>query len=139
MRQLDKFVLAKIASSRPTALKAVLSTGTAGATAAMLPFVPWNTIRDIKHNLSGTASQDELPQSVSSDLGRGIGGALGASAAMGLNEAWHVPATPWLRALTVLGGTGIGATLGHMKGRNVGRELFPGSLHDRIMRAANNL
>lgn len=137
LQETEKLLIVKIASGE-TALNLMRALGPAAAGASLLPAIPWNTLRDVKHNLSGTAHQDELPQSMTTDAGRTIGGALGGMTAKGLGEAWHLNGTPTGRAAMLLGGIGIGSTLGHIKGHNVGQELFPGSLRDRLSRASSN-
>lgn len=110
--------------------------GVAAAGLTSLPFVPWNSASTGIHELNGTANNGEAGRSMSKDVGRTLGAALGAGATMGLREAWHIPShNPLLNMALLLGGTGIGATLGQMKGRSVGDELFPGTLTDRLRRS----
>jgi hypothetical protein len=109
-----------------------------GGTALAAPLLPWNTAGAIKDRMQGTEHEDQLSQSIATDTGRGIGTALGAGAVRGLGDTWHLPKTsPLFNLALVLGGAGVGGFLGHRQGKMIGQDLFPGSLSDRIHRAAN--
>jgi hypothetical protein len=136
MYETEKLWLVKLASGE-TALNALRSLAPSAAMPALLPAIPWNTLRDIKHNISGTAGNDELPRSAITDASRAIGGAIGGASAVGLGQAWHLNGSPLSRAALLLGGVGVGSTLGHMKGQHIGQELFPGSLRDRLNHAVS--
>ena len=112
---------------------------TALATGALskAPYVPVNTAHALYADANGRGRRDDVAQSLSTDVGRGIGAGLGSQAARGLIEHWKVEGSPLLRSAVLLGGEGIGATLGHMKGQNVGQQLFPGTFSDRMHRAVN--
>ncbi len=111
-----------------------------GAGGAMtLPFIPWNTLGALKDKMTGHARQDEFGQSAVADTGRALGGALGAGTVKGLAENWHVPRTsPLANAAMILGGMGVGSFLGHRQGVQIGQDIFPGSLGDRLKRDINN-
>ena len=113
---------------------------TGPAALAMSPLLPWSTVGALRDKFTGKETQNELPQAAVTDTGRGVGALIGMGAARGIGETTKLLPTknPMLHAAFMLAGAGGGALLGHMKGRNVAQELFPGSLHDRLQRAMNN-
>ena len=114
----------------------LIARGTAGAVVA--PLVPWSSLSALGHDLSGSSRKDENVQGVFTDAGRMIGTCMGAVGGHGLYKGWLPKGSPMLQAAMMLGGAGVGATLGHMKGKSIGQHFFPGTLSDRIHRTLNN-
>ena len=127
-----------LARPEPSVIPGLARTGPAAL--AMAPILPWSTLGAFRDKLTGHERQNEMGQSVSTDVGRGVGALIGMGAARGIGETTKLLPTknPMLQAAFMLGGAGGGALLGHLKGRNIGQELFPGSFHDRLQHAMNN-
>lgn len=145
MRHIDQLALTKYATETPTPMAVLKSLpvtplGVAGGAATVSPFLPWNTFGALYDKARGTDRKDQMPQSLVTDAGRGIGAALGAGSAFGLARSWHLPNTSRLARLAILlGGTGVGGFLGHRQGKQIGQGLFPGSFSERTQRALHNL
>lgn len=142
MRESEKFILVKRAEligEIGSRLSSPSNLARATGIAATLPFIPWNSMRSGANAVTGDGHKDEIPQSIIADGGRMIGAGIGGMTAHGLHKTWGLPTgSPWMRAAMLLGGVGVGSTLGQMRGRSVGETLFPGTFGDRIHRALNN-
>ena len=115
------------------------SVKTLGAAAGTLPYLPWSSVHAMHDRLNGVAHKNELPQAISTDTGRVVGGLLGLNAGRVLGTLPAMPKNNPLLSLALrLGGTYGGALLGHLKGREVGQTLFPGSFYDRMQHAVHN-
>jgi len=130
--------MVKAADAETAAMKAI-NPGTVTATGVSLPMLPWSTLHALRDKWSGSDRKNELAQGMTTDVGRGVGTLLGMGAARGIGETTHLlPGSPLMKMSLMLAGAAGGATLGHLKGRSVGQDLFPGSFRDRLHQAIHN-